>query len=218
MPAPPDKATALRDWVRSEIRARISDGRLQPGERVLEREVCEGLMVSRVPVREAIRLLEADGYLRVVPNRGVVVNELTPDEIEQIFDVREALETLAARLAARHSDQGDIENMTLLLVECRQAIDAGDLALVGRLNAEFHFALRSAARNKFIIDREEPLIGRLHWVFQRSPDPERVWRGHRSLLDAVIAGDEEAAAAAAVLDNEHNRQIALTRVRAEPRA
>ncbi len=206
---PPDRNSGLREWVRGEIWARISDGRLRPGQRLLEREVAEGLSVSRVPVREALRLLEAEGYVQALPGGGVMVRELSVEEINEMFDVRGALEGLAARLAARNSSAERIEQMEQLLEQNRKAIEESSGTEIGRINRQFHQHIRAAAGNRFVAERVEPLIGRLMWAFSESPDPERVWRGHRLLLAAIAARDEEAAVRAAHADNEHNREIAL---------
>jgi DNA-binding GntR family transcriptional regulator len=99
--------------------------------------------------------------------------------------------------------------MEALLQENRRAIDESSGTEIGNLNRQFHHRIRTAAGNRFVAERVEPLIGRLMWAFSESPDPERVWRGHRLLLAAIAARDEEAAVRAAHADNEHNRQIAL---------
>lgn len=96
----PRSADALRGWVRAEIRAQIASGALHPGSRILEREIADTLTVSRVPVREAFRLLEAEGYLVSGKSGGVRVRPLDADEVNEMFDVRVELEALAARSAA----------------------------------------------------------------------------------------------------------------------
>ncbi|SEF81600.1 DNA-binding transcriptional regulator, GntR family [Saccharopolyspora kobensis] len=204
---------ALRDWVRREIRARIADGSLHPGQRLLEREIADRMNVSRVPVREALRLLEAEGYLVAAPTGGVVVRQLDADEINEMFDVRGALEALAARLATRYADEAATTALHEVVRANRRAIDDNDTQAIGRTNHEFHALLRRTAANRFVTERVEPLIGRLSWAYQTSPDPEHVWRGHLALLHAIVAGDEEMAAQAAHLDNEHNREIALNLIR-----
>jgi DNA-binding GntR family transcriptional regulator len=89
--------TPLRDQTRDVIRQRIINGRLSPGTRIVERELGAELQVSRVPVREALRMLESEGFLEVVPRRGVVVKTLTRRDVEELFDVRVSLEVLENR-------------------------------------------------------------------------------------------------------------------------
>ena len=91
---------AVRERVREELRERIVTGVLRPGDRLVERDLAEDLGVSRVPVREAIRSLEADGFVVVQSPRRVVVRRLSRVDVEELFDVREALEVLAT---SRHA-------------------------------------------------------------------------------------------------------------------
>ncbi|WP_320781998.1 GntR family transcriptional regulator, partial [Streptomyces sp. CRN 30] len=82
------------------LRRRIVEGELQPGQRLVERDLAAELEVSRIPLREALRLLEADGLVVLVPRRGALVAPFAPADVRHLFDVRESLEALAARLAA----------------------------------------------------------------------------------------------------------------------
>src|SRR3569833_1070557 len=89
----------LRDVVTAELRRLILQGELLPGERLVEDRLAERLGVSRNPVREAIRVLAAEGFVEVTPRRGAAVSRLSPEEAEELFDVRMALEGLSARLS-----------------------------------------------------------------------------------------------------------------------
>src|SRR5437899_11279298 len=94
----------LRDQVCEDLRDRIISGRLAPGDRLVERDVAEEFGVSRVPVREAIRILLGEGFLTALSPRRIVVTRHDRKDVENLFDLREALEVLAARPAAERAD------------------------------------------------------------------------------------------------------------------
>jgi DNA-binding GntR family transcriptional regulator len=85
------------------LKKRIIEVDLQPGERLVERDLADELKVSRIPLREALRLLAAEGLVVLVPHRGALVSPFTPADVRDLFDVRESLEVLAARLAAQRA-------------------------------------------------------------------------------------------------------------------
>lgn len=199
----------LRDRVRDEVRQRIIDGRYPPGTRIIERELAEELQVSRIPIREAFRTLESEGFVEVVPRRGVIVGRLSERDVEQLFDVREALEVLACRRAAEAVTKAELRRMRQLLDRCRKAIDAGNQAEVGRLNSGFHDQLIALARNDLLAGLLEPLQGRLHWLFRQNDDPETLLREHVELLDAIGSGDPDRAAEQALNHVRRNRALAL---------
>jgi DNA-binding GntR family transcriptional regulator len=185
----------LRDLVTRELRRRILVGDLAPGERLVEERLAELLGVSRNPVREAMRVLAAEGFVEVTPRRGAAVARLSAGEAEELFDVRMALEGLAARLAARKRSPGAIERLRSLLERARAAVDTGDLSGVADLNTEFHAAVVDAAGNAYLNLVVEPMLRRAQWVFLQTADARapHSWTEHVGLLDAIVAGDEAAA-------------------------
>src|SRR5204863_4533096 len=108
-----------RDKVVGELRRRIIDGVYEPGDRLTGERLADDFGVSRNPVREAIRVLEAEGFLHAQPRRGAVVASLSVRDVEDLFDVRLSLETLAASLAAERLGQGDSTVLTKLLANAR---------------------------------------------------------------------------------------------------
>lgn len=112
IPVPADVESAGRsgetvERIAAELKSRILDGRLAPGQRLISRDMVEQLGISRGSLREAFRRLEADGLVDVVPNRGAVVRSLSAAEVAHIYQIREALEGYAARVAAQNIDVGD---------------------------------------------------------------------------------------------------------------
>ncbi len=103
--------------VAAQLKSRILDGRLAPGQRLISRDMVEQLGISRSSLREAFRRLEADGLVDVVPNRGAVVRKLSPAEVTHVFQIREALEGYAARMAARKIELGNNRARFLAVLE-----------------------------------------------------------------------------------------------------
>lgn len=128
-----------------EIRA----GRLAPGARLREVELAERLGVSRTPVREAMRLLEADGLVVHQPRLGAVVRSLDYAEIMELYEMRAVLEGTAARLAARAAS--DVELAELVALNADFAAAADDQARAAEINRQFHLILQDAAKNRFLI-------------------------------------------------------------------
>ena len=199
----------LRDQVRDEIRQRIIDGRLEPGTRIVERELAAELAVSRVPVREALRMLQTEGFISVVPRKGVEVRSLSRVDVVELFDVREALEVLATRRAAETATPARLRRLGQLLAKARKAIDTGDPAAAGAANDAFHDEIIRLADNGLLASMLEPLQGRLHWLFRQIADLDALWEEHKELFDAIASGDPDRAAAQALHHVRANREVAL---------
>jgi DNA-binding GntR family transcriptional regulator len=200
----------LRDQTRDEIRQRIVDGRLSPGMRIVERELADELRVSRVPVREALRMLASEGFLENVPRRGVVVKRLTRRDVEELFDVRESLEVLAARRASERARPEDLTRLRAILDRVDRAIEADDAESIGRGNEEFHDAIIELADNGLLAAMLEPLQGRLHWLFRQNQNAEQLQTEHRMLYEAVASGDPERSGAQALAHVLENRDLAMS--------
>jgi DNA-binding GntR family transcriptional regulator len=214
-PAPaPDLRThgvgPLRDRVRDELRARIADGRVEPGQRLYEKAIAEELGVSRIPVREAIRMLESEGMVSVLPRRGgVLVRQLDREDVEDLFDVREALEVLAARRAAERADQAGLDALGRLLDTARLAHAAAEAAAVDAANTEFHEQVYRLGRNRLVPEMLGPLTGRLRWLFRQNVEHERVLADHERLYRALADRDADLAAAVALEHIRASRRMVL---------
>jgi DNA-binding GntR family transcriptional regulator len=208
----------LRDRVRDELRARISDGRVEPGQRLYEMAIAEELGVSRLPVREAIRMLESEGMVSVLPRRGgVLVRSLERTDVEDLFDVREALEVLAARRAAERADAAGVEELGRLLETARRALAAGESAAVDAANTAFHEQVYRLGRNALVPQMLGPLTGRLHWLFRQNVEHERVLADHERLFRALADQDPDLAAAVALEHIRASRRMVL-RMMVDPTA
>ena len=190
----------LRDVVTAELRRLILAGDLNPGERLVEDRLAQRLGVSRNPVREAIRVLAAEGFVEVTPRRGAAVARLPAGEAEELFDVRMALEGLTARLSARKVTPASAAMLRGVLDTARVAVDEGRLDEVADLNTAFHTAVAETAGNAYLNLVVGPMLRRAQWVFaqtawQRAPHS---WTEHLGLYEAIAAGDEYEAEARAV--------------------
>ena len=178
----------------------ISDGSLAPGARLTQEEIAEQLSVSRSPVLQALRLLKKDGLVQDAPGRGLLVTPLDPQAIGKLYEVRGALDALAARLAATRGARID----PALIAAGRRASRGTDVKAMIDADAEFHHALYEASGNPLIA-----LSAQTHWVhlrrvmgavLQASGSRDAIWDEHQAIAEAVKAGD---AALAAQLVEQH---------------
>ncbi|MEU4254509.1 GntR family transcriptional regulator [Amycolatopsis sp. NPDC026612] len=200
---------ATRQRVREELRERILTGRLRPGDRLVERELAEDLGVSRVPVREAIRSLEAEGFLVVQSPRRVVVRQLARVDVEELFDVREALEGLAAGLAAERAGAAELKRLDRVLADAARATARGDAARITVLNSRFHDEIVAIAGNALLSTMLQPLEGRLRWLTSQNEHWAELLDEHRRLREAIASGDADRAKASAVEHVRVNREVTL---------
>lgn len=189
----------LRAMVRDEIRQLIMTGELPPGTRLVEEALAERLGVSRNPVREALQSLAAEGFVELLLRRGAVVARLTAEDAEELFDVRMAVESLAARLAARNADAQAVDELRRALSAARDATEHDELDRLAELNTRFHSLVLTAGGNQYLKLMAAPLQRRVQWVFRESAASRgpHSWTEHAALLDEICRRDEEAAAAAA---------------------
>ncbi|WP_290059156.1 GntR family transcriptional regulator [Amycolatopsis solani] len=200
---------ATRQRVRDELRERILTGRLRPGDRLVERELAEDLGVSRVPVREAIRALEAEGFLVEQSARRIVVRQLARVDVEELFDVREALEGLAAGLAAARAGAAELKRLDRALADAARATARGDAARITALNSRFHDEIVAIAGNALLTTMLQPLEGRLRWLTSQNEHWTELLDEHRRLYEASAAGDAARAKASAVEHVRVNRDVTL---------
>lgn len=186
----------LRTLVCDELRRLVITGELPPGSRLVEDRLADRLGVSRNPVREALQTLANEGFVTITPRRGAVVAEITAAQAEELFDVRLALESLAARTAARRAGPADLAALQDVLDRAATATRNGQLDLLAALNTEFHDVVVTSGGNGYLSLLVAPMARRVQWVFRASA-PQRAlssWTEHEAILNAIAAGDEESAA------------------------
>lgn len=185
---------SLRNQVRSLLRSWIITGRLEAGSRVRESDIADELGISRVPVREAIAMLEGEGLLTSMSRRGgVVVTELKTRDVEDFFDMRERLEGLAARLAARRGHPKEVRRLRWYIAEGRAAIQDGRQADFSAANLDFHTSISRMADNSTLSSMLEVVGVHLRWDTVPDRDPVQVLGDHERIAEAIAAGNEDEA-------------------------
>ncbi len=210
-----DRAS-LSKVVSEQIRSRILDGKLRPGERLVEDRLSAELGVSRVPVREALRVLSTEGLVRLEPNRGASVADVSAETVADLVEVRTLLEALNARLAARRHDPEIVAALQDTLKRGNAAAQSASPDQLARLNGEFHERLAEASHNSVLSDIMRSLRERtsLAFAINGRARAREDWKEHAGILAAVIDGDEELAA---LLASRHvqNAAAAFAKAREE---
>ena len=143
-----DSYKPLRELVCEHIREAIINGVFAPGERLMEIQMADEMGVSRTPVREAIRKLEMEGFVVMIPRRGTYVSNMSIKDINDVYEIRTSLDILAAGLAAERINDDELEELQRLLVQVGHAIDSGDMEKVLEADIAFHDVLYKASRNE----------------------------------------------------------------------
>ncbi len=181
--------------VYTELRRRILDLELEPGQRLYEPELAAELQVSRTPLREALRLLLAEDLLDQLPTGGMVVRPLSAEDIEELYGVRAALEGLMASEAARRVTEAQGERLAQLVE--RNARHVGDAEDAMRAGHEFHLALADVAQHGWGARLHAQVDGHMsrYRAFTNQGQERRTaaLAEHRAILDAVLARDPESA-------------------------
>ena len=195
--AAPIRKEVLRDKIAAVIRGWILDGTLKPGERVVELEVAAKLKVSRAPIREALWLLARHGLVQISAHRGATVTQLSADDIREIFEIREALETLAAKRIRASADPDRAARLQEALGAMEAAARDQDMSRFSEADLRFHKALWDLAGNRHLGD----VLGELSTRFfgyelirdlpKATAFPfERMLVEHRAMVRLALEGSE----------------------------
>ena len=210
----------LREVVCETLRDAIRKGVLKPGERLMEIQLAEELGVSRTPVREAIRKLELEGFVVMIPRRGTYVADISIKDITEIYEVRTCLDVLAAGLAAERITDEELDTMNGYLHEIGQHVANRDMNKIVEVDTAFHDVLYNASRNERLRSIINNLREQLTGIRGRSMSyPGRLVETmdeHRNLVDAIASRDVERAQHAALVHIE-NAEHTLLRSIAEPK-
>ena len=182
----------MSDRIRDSLEVRIYDGRLKPGDRLVELEIAREFDTSQTPVREALRELESLQLVESAPYRGTRVREITDREMVEAYTVRGVLEQLAAELATRRL-KGNVSGIRASLSLIHQAAQSGDIDAYARHNVEFHRAIVVASDNRVLIQAWDRLSfeSRVRLYLRRRHEPNLIERAreHDQPVDALEAGD-----------------------------
>jgi GntR family transcriptional regulator, rspAB operon transcriptional repressor len=208
---------AIRLAAYTEIRDRILRSEYRPGAALSEAQIAGSLLVSRTPVREALKQLEQEGLVRSVPQRGVFVTELTVSDIDEIFQIREQLESLAARIAAVRMSDDEIASLGDELRAAEAVADAGRLEDAFRADVSLHKQIIAVTRNRRLGQILSTLDNQVHRIRYLSPTTPGRLRAtlaeHLEIVEALKARDPDVAGRVMIqhLRNARDNAISLTR-------
>ncbi len=203
----------LHQEAAARLRQLIVEAEIAPGSKLNERELSERLQVSRTPLREAIRTLAAEGLVVLLPNRGAVAVQLSPDDVAHTFEVIAGLEALSGELAAQRITDAELAEIRALHYEMLAAFTRRDLSAYYRLNAQIHDMINAAARNPVLQRSYRTVNAQLQALRFRSNFDERKWQRaveeHEAMIDRLAARDADGMRALMVQHLQHKRDAVL---------
>ena len=184
---------SLHDRVAAHLRTMLIEGVIPPGAKLNERELCERLHVSRTPLREAIKLLAAEGLVDLLPNRGAVAVKLDETDVLHTFELLATLEGMSGELAAQRITDDERAEIRALHYEMLACYARRDLSGYYRLNAAIHRAINDAARNPVLARTYQSVNARVQSLRFRTNQNEKKWKlavkEHERMVDALDQHD-----------------------------
>lgn len=192
-----DEYLPLRDVVFQTLRQAILRGELKPGERLMEIQLANKLGVSRTPIREAIRKLELEGLVLMIPRKGAEVAEITEKSLCDVLEVREALEILAVELACEKITKGQVADLKDAAKSFEETLKSTDVTMIAEADVAFHDVIYEATDNKRLIQllnnlREQMYRYRVEYLKKQETYP-KVISEHQELIRKIEKGDKHAA-------------------------
>jgi DNA-binding GntR family transcriptional regulator len=194
------------------LRDQIIDGTRAPGSRLVEREIGEEMGVSRVPVRDALKILISEGLAVPRPFSWALVWEATERDIDDLIEVRSAIETLSFSLAAKHATADGLRALAADLARERTAAAGSDALGARRAAADFHATVTSLAGNGLLAEMFRVTDGRMRWLLAQHDDLGEMLEEHDALYQAIQTGDAKLAARLAQRHVRASRKTALKRL------
>ena len=210
--------TTLHEQVAQRLRQMLVEGHIAPGAKLNERELCEVLKVSRTPLREAIKMLAAEGLVELLPNRGAIALALSEADVLHTFEVMAGLEGQSGELAAQRITAAELAEIQAMHYEMMAAYTRRDLSAYYRLNAAIHRAINAAAKNPVLTATYNQVNARLQaWRFRSNQDGEKWARAvqeHAQMVAALQARDPVAMRAVLLVHLAHKRDVVTELLRA----
>lgn len=188
------KSASLVDQVVQAIREGIQEGRFVPGQRLIESDLTEQFGISRGPLREAMSRLAGDGLVVIEPHKGVAVRRFTRGDMEELYDVRQAVESLAARLAASRIDRDNNRaRLQALLTEMQAFSNSGEVMAYASCNDRFHKLIVEISGNRYLTNLIEhlhvPIFRELGMRFMDTRARQDSIADHQAIAQAIFDGD-----------------------------
>lgn len=210
--------TALHEQVAHRLRQMLVENRITPGAKLNERELSEVLQVSRTPLREAIKMLAAEGLVELLPNRGAIAVELSEADVFNTFEVMAGLEAQSGELAAQRITDAELDEIKAMHYEMLAAYTRRDLPAYYRLNAAIHGAINAAAKNPVLTATYQQVNARLQALRFRSNQDGEKWsiavKEHGQMIEALAARDAAAMRAVLLTHLKNKRDVVVEQLRA----
>ena len=202
----------LRDVVFKTLREAILKGNLAPGERLMEIQLANQLGVSRTPIREAIRKLELEGLVIMIPRRGAEVARITEKDLKDVLEVRTSLEELAISLACERISDASVEALKEALKNFKAAINGGDVTKIAERDVAFHDIIFAATDNARLIQivnnlREQMYRYRLEYLKDYTTH-DRLYKEHEEIV-AAIADRDKALARKLIVEHIYHQELTV---------
>ena len=215
-----DEYLPLRDVVFNTLRQEILTGKLKPGERLMEIHLANKLGVSRTPIREAIRKLELEGLVIMIPRRGAEVAQITLKSLKDVMEVRRALDVLAIELACERMGQEALDSLYRACENFKAAVRTGDTRMLAEADVAFHDRIVLSTGNTRLIQLVSNLSEQMYrYRFEYIKDEsghENLVNEHRMIYESIMSGDKSGAAMAAKLHIDNQEQSIIRQIRIDP--
>jgi DNA-binding GntR family transcriptional regulator len=195
----------------------VENSRFSPGTRINVEKLTVEMGVSRTPIWQAISKLEKEGLLKSIPNKGVFVQTFSPEELIDLYSVREVLECMAAGLAVLHMEEEVILRMEQNLAKQREILPDRDLEAFIRLDTDFHETIYQASRNGFLIDILKDIKKKLHpAIIHLGIILEELYQDHQDMLNALRNRNPADVQNAFIMHNERKKNVIQKIMRSTP--
>lgn len=214
-----DEFLPLRDVVFNTLRQAILTGELKPGERLMEIHLANRLGVSRTPIREAIRKLELEGLVIMIPRRGAEVAQITEKSLQDVLEVRRFMDALCAELACERITQEELEELKQACEEFEKATVTKDLKKIAQADVVLHDIIVQATGNKRLVQivhtlSEQMYRYRFEYIKDESKHGQLV-KEHRIIYESILNKDKETASRTAKLHIDNQENAVMEQIRLE---
>lgn len=209
-----DEFLPLRDEVFNTLREKILKGVYKPGERLMEIHLADQLGVSRTPIREAIRMLELEGLVKMVPRKGAQVAKISKEDLQDVLEVRKALDTLSVKLACERITEDEIKLLNNAEREFEKALASKDVRDIAEADVAFHDVIHSATKNGRLKSMISNLAERIYryrfeYIKQQSDGGKTLMLEHREIMRCIEGRDVESAVKATEIHID-NQEISIS--------
>ena len=192
-----DAYLPLRDVVFNTLREAILKGELKPGERLMELQLAAKLGVSRTPIREAIRMLEQEGLAVTIPRKGAEVAKMTEKDMEDVLQIREALDELAAKIACEQISEEQLEELVATMHEFEESTKTDNVKKIAEADVKFHDIIYQSTGNPKLVNmvnnlREQMYRYRVEYLKREEAHPQLIAE-HAEIIEYISKGEKKAA-------------------------